>query len=418
MYKRSVYLFLPVLIALLVLPDLGCATRRLNRKKGEKLLRRVEIISTESKPEKSDMYGYVKQKPNRRVLIVPLYLQIYNLVNPRRDSIRLEKKITKYKRKKDEYDRNLRKREPKDRKNKTIGQFLKSIGEAPVIYDSSLTARTHNQFELYLKNKGYFDGVVKDTTFNRRLLWFQRNDLKRSLTDSTVKMRAQFRFKLSTNRKVHLYYYIDPKQPYVIRNVNYDVPDPQLALLVGEDKDSSYLLPRKQNEAVNYDMDIFSAERERITRNLRNKGYYQFTKDYIRFAVDSSSRGHFADITVQIRRPQQQVSDTSWTATDHKRYYVRNIVLRTIPSVQQLKSDTARRDTIIYSDHDDARRTIILRDMGREPEFPYKPEVLASRIMIDHNGALYNESEFQATYRQLVSLRLFKQVFVNAKVVG
>ncbi len=416
MHKRSVYLFLPVLIALLVLPDMGCATRRLNRKKGQKLLRRVEILSTQSKPDKSDMYGYVKQKPNRRVIIFPLYLQIHNLVNPLRDSIHAAKKKAKYDKKMDDYKAKKRKKEPKLRK--TVGQFLKSIGEAPVVYDSSLTARTHHQFELYLRNKGYFDGVVKDTTFNRRLLWFQRNDLKRSLTDSTVKMRAQFRFKLSTNRKVHLYYYIDPKQPYVIRNVSYDVQDPQLALLVGEDKDSSYLLSRKQNEAVNYDMDIFTAERERITRNLRNKGYYQFTKDYIRFAVDSSSNGHYVDVIIQVRRPQQQVSDTSWTATDHKRYYVRNIVVRTIPSVQQLKADNAIRDSIIYSDHDSARRTIFLRDVAREPEFPYKPEVLATRIMIDHNGALYNESEFQATYRQLVSLRLFKQVFVNAKVVG
>jgi hypothetical protein len=415
--KRSVYLFLPVLIALLVLPDMGCATRRLNRKKGQKLLRRVEILSTESKPDKSDMYSYLKQKPNRRVVIFPLYLQIHNLVNPRRDSIHAAKKKARYEKKMILYKSKQRKKEPKLRK--TVGQFLKSIGEAPVVYDSSLTARTHNQFELYLRNKGYFDGVVKDTVLSKRM-FLRKKLLKKVLAGHQLNKGQKFFFNLGIRKKhkVFVFYYVDPKQPYVIRNVSYDVQDPQLALLVSEDKDSSYLLPRKQNEAVNYDMDIFTAERERITRNLRNKGYYQFTKDYIRFAVDSSSSGHYTDVTIQVRRPQQQVSDTSWTAADHKRFYVRNIIVRTIPSVQQLKADTAKRETIYFSDHDSARRIIFLRDIGRETEFPYKPEVLATRILIDHNGALYNESEFQATYRQLVSLRLFKQVFVNAKVVG
>lgn len=424
MFKSAASLFLPLVLALVVLADSGCATRRLNKKKNQKLLRRVVILNTEKKPDKSELNAYVKQKPNRRVVIVPLYLQIYNLVNPERDSVRQKRKKEKYTTKKARYEINPKRRngtyrrEPKLRR--TIGQFLQSIGEAPVVYDSTLTERTHKQFELYLHNKGYFDAVVKDTTFNRRLLFFQRNALLRAINDSTVKMPWQFRFKIgpNRNRKVHLYYYIDPKQPFVVRNVSYDVQDPQLSLLVSEDKDSCYLLPRKPGEFVNYDMDIFTAERDRITRNLRNKGYYQFTKDYVRFEVDSSSQGHYADVIIRIRSPRQQVSDTAWTATEHKRYYVRNITVRTIASVQELKNNDAPREQITYVDHDSTRTILFLRDTLREPEFPYKPEVLSSRILIDHNGALYNESEFTATYRQLISLRLFRQVFVNARAVG
>lgn len=422
MIRSKGSLFFLFVCALLLLADTGCATRRLNRKKGEKLLRRVEIISTDSKPDKSDMRGYLKQKPNRRVLIVPLYLQLYNLVNPRRDSIHMVRQKEKYDRRLVAYSQNNKKRngqlkkEPKLRR--TVGQFLRGIGEAPVVYDTAATERTRNQFELYLKNKGFYDGVVRDTSFNRRLLRSQRKALLRSLNDSTVRMPLQFRFWFSFDRKVHLYYYFDPGQAYTINRVTWDVPDPQLALLVNEDKDSSLLVPRKQNEVINYDVDIFSAERERITRNLRNKGYYQFSKDYIRFAGDSSERDHTVNVTVQIRQNRQQVSDTGWIVTDHKRFYVRNITVRTISSVQQLKSDDAPRDSIIITDHDNARTLVFLRDTLREPEFPIKPEVLSSRILIDHNGALYNESEFTATYRQLVSLRLFRQVFVNARVVG
>jgi hypothetical protein len=416
-FRSAVSLFLPLVLALLVLADSGCATRRLNKKKNQKLLRRVEILSTEKKPEKSELYAYVKQKPNRRVVIVPLYLQIYNLVNHQRDSLRQIRKEQKYLKKKAKYDANLRRREPQ--KRRTVGQFLQSIGEAPVVYDSSLTERTHKQFELYLHNKGYFDAQVKDTVLNRRM-FLKHKILKKVLAGEPLRPIQKLRYNIGLRKKhkVFLFYYIAPRQPYVIRSVSYDVQDPQLALLVNEDKDSCYLIARKPGEYVNYDVDIFSAERDRITRNLRNKGYYQFTKDYVRFEVDSSSQEHYADVIIRIRSPRQQISDTSWTATDHKRYYVRHITVRTIGSVQELKNDDAPREQITYVDHDSTRTIYFLRDTLREPEFPYKPEVLTSRILIDHNGALYNESEFAATYRQLISLRLFRQVFVNARAVG
>jgi hypothetical protein len=412
-----------VLIALLVLADTGCATRRLNKKKNQKLLRKVEILNTEKKPDKSELYAYVKQKPNRRVVIVPLYLQIYNLVNPKRDSIRRERKKKEFEERKRRYDNNPKRRngsyrrEPKQRR--TVGQFLQSIGEAPVVYDSTLTERTHKQFELYLHNKGYFDGIVKDTVLSQRM-FLKKKLLKKVLGGHQLSKGQKFFFNLGTPKKhkVFVFYYIEPKQPFVVRKVSYDVQDPQLALLVNEDKDSCYLIARKPGEFVNYDIDIFAAERDRITRNLRNKGYYQFTKDYVRFEVDSSSQGHYADVTIRIRSPRQQLSDTSWVPTDHKRYYVRNITVRTIASVQELKNDDAPRERITYTDHDNTRTIYFLRDTLREPEFPYKPEVLTSRILIDHNGALYDESDFTATYRQLISLRLFKQVFVNARAVG
>ena len=41
-------------------------------------------------------------------------------------------------------------------------------------------------------------------------------------------------------------------------------------------------------EGANYDVDVLEAERDRIDKILRNRGYFNFSKDYIIFNIDSS----------------------------------------------------------------------------------------------------------------------------------
>lgn len=417
MIRYRIYLFFALFTGFSIVFG-GCAARRLNHDK-QKLLRRTEILTSSSELDESEMYGYIKQRPNRRILTVPFYLWIHNSVNPKREAKRVARRNRRL-----EASRNLppknngkKRKEPKSRR--TWGEFLYNIGEAPVVYDSTAADRTRKQLELYLHNKGYFEGQVKDTLFYRRLWRSQRKSLVRSLTDSTAKMPYQFRLNWGLQHRAHVYYYIAPGKPYTIRSVKWLIEDPLIAQLVTTNsRDSSYLKPQKEGVTINYDMDLFSAERDRITRNLRNQGYYQFDKEFIRFAVDTSVSDHQADVTIIIRNKQIQESDTSWSYVNHTQFYIRNITVRTINSPLQLRNDTATRDTIVWNDREGSRTIYFLRDIYLEKELNIKPEVIASRILIDRAGTLYNQAAIDATYRQLTSLRVFRQVIVSSRISG
>jgi outer membrane protein assembly factor BamA len=380
----------------------------------QKLLRENYVLSSTPKPDKSEMRGYIKQRPNRRILTVPFYLWIYNSVNPKREARRVKRHDEKFKAKYNrwrEYQSRHKKKEPQ--RKRTWGEFLYSIGEAPVVYDSIAAQQTCKQLQLYLHNKGYFEGEVRDTFFYRRLKRKQREALVQSLTDSTVKLPHLARLNRGAQRRVHVYYYFKTGTPYTINSVNWVIEDSLMKNNVLSSKDSSYLIPQKAGEIVNYDMDVFSAERDRITSNLRNQGYFLFNKEYIRFAIDSTAKEHKVDVTIIIRNRQELQSDSSLVSVGHKQYTIRKITVRTLASVQELKNDTARLDTLIWTDRAGTRTIHFYRNISLEEQFNIKPEVLAARIRVNREGTLYSQSAIDATYRQLNGLRVFRQVIIS-----
>ncbi|HEU4718290.1 MAG TPA: hypothetical protein VFU15_10670, partial [Bacteroidia bacterium] len=400
------HILFSVLIAAVSILE-GCTAIRVG--KGQVMLKKVIIKCENPDISKDEIYGYLKQKPNRKLfganyphllkrgkigkkgLLVsgsgfPFYLCIYNLVNPVREKKREDRRDARYEAKKKRYEnapikRNgHRRKEPK--KRRTIGEFLRDIGEAPVVIDSSLTARSHHQLTLYLDNKGYFNSTVKDTLIYP---WLQRKKQKKGI----------------------LCYIIVPSQPYKIRNVTWDVKDPNVDYDLLTVKDSCLI--RTGN---NYDVDVFEAERDRITKSLRNNGYYLFTKDFIRFSIDSTLGTHQMDVTILITRPQIPTSDSTWKEVAHRRFYIDHIIVKSLISLGQLKSDTAVYDTLSYNDITILRNTGSIDGIPIEEKFRYKPDVLASRISFRQN-IVYRQSDYEATYRQLTDLRVFRQVVIN-----
>ena len=105
--------------------------------KDEYLLDRVKVKVDDYKLNRSDLKRNIRQKPNTRILgVARFHLGLYNL------SGRNEKK--------------------------KFNQWLRRIGEAPVIYDPFMTQRSASQIELYLHNKGFYDAQVTDTVFYKK----------------------------------------------------------------------------------------------------------------------------------------------------------------------------------------------------------------------------------------------------------
>ena len=168
-----------------------------------------------------------------------------------------------------------------------LNRFLKSLGEAPVIYDSTLTARTCSDLEQQLRNNGFLNAKVGYETHHH-------------------------------GRKVDLTYLLQPGEPYFIYHVNYDIRDSAIArmLSVDENKEKSLI-----GEGMKFDVSRLDAERKRITTLLSDSGYWRFHKDYITYQADTMKGSRLIDLTLRLsgyHRPDM-------TEVPHTRFWIRDI---------------------------------------------------------------------------------------------
>lgn len=123
------------------------------------------------------MEGYIRPKPNKRILGLKFYLGLYNLSGSKENG---------------------------------INKWLKKIGEEPVIWNDFDIEKNEERIKLYLRNKGYYYAEVNDTS----------------------------RFH---NQKANVKYIVNTGEPYLIRNVNYIFKDTTLQKLILADSSKSLL---------------------------------------------------------------------------------------------------------------------------------------------------------------------------------
>lgn len=199
----------------------------------EYLLDKVTLKTDVKEISKADIKRNIRQKPNTRILgVARFHLGLYNLSGKNG-----EKKFNKW---------------------------LRSIGEPPVIYSDFLTGRSKNQIKSYLNNKGYYEAAVEDTVIFR-------------------KKKAQVIYSVFPGEATHI-------SEFAYRNkYGYDYP---AGSLPENDSLMQEVLPGMNrtliHEGAPLDVDVLEQERERITRMLREKGYFNFSKNYIQFYADTT----------------------------------------------------------------------------------------------------------------------------------
>src|SRR5690606_24307807 len=70
---------------------------------------------------------------------------------------------------------------------------------------------------------------------------------------------------------------------YVLDSIYYDIHDVTIDSLINKYKSKSFL-----KEGDNYKQDNFTNERERIDLMLKDLGYYEFSRQYVEFEVDTT----------------------------------------------------------------------------------------------------------------------------------
>ena len=192
--------------------------------------------------------------------------------------------------------------------SKWINRTLKSMGEAPVVYDTLQARLSCENLQMALKNKGYLDAQVE------------------LFTDTK-------------DKKLNAIYVLHPGQPYYIRHLRYDIQDPVIAKLLEKNI-------RQLKEGAKLDVEQLNQERSRLTSLLQNHGYYRFHKEFISFQIDTLMDQRLADVTLLLRPYRtNNIADTL-----HTPFFIRNITYAsgdTQDSVIHLRQHVLRENTFL-----------------------------------------------------------------------
>lgn len=327
-------LLLVVLISFLT----GCSPTRYVGK-DEYLLNRVNMKVKEKRVNVSDLKKTIRQRPNTRILgVARFHLGIYNL------SGKNEKK--------------------------GINKWLRSIGEAPVIYSPFLTDRSIAQLKLYLNNKGYYNAVVTDS------VWFKK---KKAYVNYDIQPGPVTRIEDFTYRN---------DSSHLINGLPLSSPVMQMVL-----RDTVNTLLHKDTPL---DVETLEHERERITHTLRKNGYFNFSKNLIHYYADTT-RLEDADnahlLLTILNNPADSMA--------FRKYSIDRILVNLDYDPVLVASGADSLYTCVhYGEYE-----ILYRE-----KMKIKPKVILETIQFK-KGELYNVQKVNNSYSRLQALNLFK--FIN-----
>ncbi|SNT38745.1 Outer membrane protein assembly factor BamA [Ekhidna lutea] len=271
-----------------------------------------------------------------------------------------------------------------DKKNKTIkqGNQLMRWGEEPAIYNHTSSKLTVEKIDQYLNSKGYFDAKIQIDTANYDSLNFTGRFGRN--------VRNWFsRWFGAKHRYVNVDYHVDLNNRYYIDSIQYHIEDTVLRALIFESIKES---PLKKGF---YDQSTLSEERDFIYDLAVNNGYYEFSKQYIQFQIDSTQLGQDSLIVRElIKNPPQQ--------SEHKIYYLDSVVFITDASIRET-----------YSRTNESYRDITFSFAKNR----YSKKVLEWRIPLEQDDP-YSRDLTLETQRQLSYLDNFKFININYDTTG
>ena len=366
--RVSIHHILIILVGILLSGCLG--TKYL--KEDEKLLYKQKIKSN-SHVDKEDLAQLYAQKPNRQLPIVPwspyVWFYYYGLNRYDLESYQTKREVTRNKfnekinaAKTDNKVKKVARLERKKQKrvakiNKTIqeGNIWMRWGEPISVYDSSLTRQTMDRFELYLNSKGYFQARI----------------------DSNYSV---------SGKKVSIKYIIEEGEPYLLDTIFLTTTDNKIGALLEKYQDESFL-----QKGDNYDQSNITAERERIDLLLKDNGYFDFSRQYVEFNIDTAYGGSKKiAIETVINEPKKG---------EHKVFVIDSVNFTTDANTGMIidslrSSETYKGITFRY-----------YNDL-------YNYKILSRRVFINKDS-VYSKSNTFITQRQLANLDHFRFININ-----
>lgn len=230
--------------------------------------------------------------------------------------------------------------------------FMRTIGEAPSLFDTTNISKTVSQMHLYLNSKGFFKNTVSyDTT------------------------------RLGKNYFVK--YIIHEGSPSMVDSIKYAIEDTTVAKVLAFSQMETLL-----KTGTRYDEKVLNNERERINKFLKENGYYDFTRQYINFEIDTTDISKLI-LTLMIDLPPN--------GNKHIRYQI---------------------DKVNYY-FDYSKTNKIVKDSAslNDIQYFFYNATYSSRVLNSKNslipGSFYSYSQSQNTQKNIANLEMFKFVGVN-----
>jgi outer membrane protein assembly factor BamA len=253
------------------------------------------------------------------------------------------------------------------KKDNGWNRWLRKIGEAPVLYDGYETERNNKQLGLYMRNKGYHHAEVSDS----------------------VRLKK---------KKAQVSYDITAGIPYILKSINYHYEDTTLRSLLAPDTVNSLLKPGEL-----FDVDAMQAERTRIETYLRNRGYYNFNREYIYYEVDSSLNSHQVNLTVGVKKFILPSEEGFYLVVPHRKYKVEEVYI--YPAFDPKRAIADNKGYIEgltsfkYNEF----------EFRHEDKLKADPGVISQSVFI-MPGETYDAEKVKQSYKHLSSLRIYKLV--------
>ncbi len=354
MYKLITYNKLLLLVLLLLaIVNVGCnntkylAADKTLYKKSNIYLKANYKIPNKSKL-KSELITYSSLKPNTKMLgLFRTRLSIYNHF--------------------------------KDDSTGIKGILSRNYSEPPVLTDSLLINRSVKNIERALFDRGYFYNQVDFKTITK-------------------------------NKKTTVEYFVSIEQaPYKIRDIYFpmdSIPDDPYLLPDSSDlhkvslnNDMLAILHDNRSKSILKQGQDFSEQRlrgemNRITKNFRNRGYFDFSGSrYIHFDIDSTIDDRLVDVYIRVKTPSD--------STQHKKYNINNVYI--YPDYVNLADSSKFTDTLKIETADG---NIDWYYITPNPS-PFKYQAILEKLRIHKNWS-YSEYDYRLALKHFLELGVFK----------
>ncbi|MDB5196247.1 MAG: surface antigen [Flaviaesturariibacter sp.] len=238
--------------------------------------------------------------------------------------------------------------------NTFFGKFRDQFGEPPVLLSSVDISSNIKLLENHLQNKGFFNAKVTGDTIPK-------------------------------GKKGKAEYKADAGAQYTINSIRFPSDSILVGQRIAESSKNSLLAVNKP-----YDLDVIKGERLRIDADLKEKGFFYFSPDYILVQVDSTVGNNKVDMVVKVK------PETPDKALDA--YRINDVFIYTNYNINAQRLDTSLANDQFYEGY----HVIDRRKRFKPKMFP--------RIMVFKPGDLYNRTDHNITLGRLINLNEFKYV--------
>lgn len=249
----------------------------------------------------------------------------------------------------------------RNQEKRLISYLKETIGEAPPVFEPYLLKKSVEQMEATLRNNGYFEGSVSA--------------------------------EIDTNRrKVKMNFYVESGEAYTMRAVGYAFEDTAIAKEFRDGFKGSF------KRGARFDSEVFENERDRLTKMMKNRGYFTFEKIHVIFDVDTNLPGRKFDVTVRLRNlrlTQNNGQKDTVVQRSHQIHTLRSI------SINENYNASSKRST--------ALDTVDFANM----QFLYKEKLIVRPSRLKRNifikpGDIYTLDRTNYTYDRLNALGNFR----------